>query len=148
MVFYGWMDEFVFSGIGSNQPKIQPIAIYESLIYQSFHWSRLKTKASCIFRLILQIRYKVLRQVVNSQKEILFISIIGIMMCSGSPYKTGITRLRYFDENNIEISKSKFNQIRSTNLLLDIQGDSAHHKRLILREEHEKITNRPFLETL
>ena len=35
-----------------------------------------------------------------------------------------------------------------TNKLLDIPGDSANHKKLILREKRGKITNRPELESL
>ncbi len=56
--------------------------------------------------------------------------------------------MRYFDENNIEISKSKFNRIRSTNKLLDIPGDSVNHKKLTLREKRGKISNRALLESL
>ena len=56
---------------------------------------------------------------------------------------------RYFDENNVEISKSKFNRIRLTNKLLDIPGDSINHKKLTLREKRGTLTNMPkFIETL
>mgnify|MGYP000510074158 CR=1 FL=1 len=48
-------------------------------------------------------------------------------------------RTKYFDENNLEISQSKFNRIRSTNKLLDIPGDSVNHKKLTLREKRGKI---------
>lgn len=75
-------------------------------------------------------------------KTIYFTLIIGILF-----YACG-TKIKYFDENNTEISKSNFYQMRSTNILLDIPGDSAHHKKLILREKRGKITNRAFLESL
>ena len=55
---------------------------------------------------------------------------------------------KYFDENNVEISKSKFHLIRSTNKLLYMSGDSANHKKLTLREKRGKITNRALLESL
>ncbi len=81
-------------------------------------------------------------------KKILQIAIIGILIYSCSATKTGKAPTRYFDENNVEISKSKFNRIRSTNKLLDIPGDSTNHKKLTLREKRGKITNRALLETL
>jgi hypothetical protein len=81
-------------------------------------------------------------------KRVLLISIIGILIHSCSATKTGKGTTRYFDENNVEISKSKFNRIRSTNKLLDIPGDSINHKKLTLREKRGKITNRALLESL
>ena len=63
-------------------------------------------------------------------KKVLITFIIGILICSCSATKTGKDKTRYFDENNVEISKSKFNRIRSTNKLLDIPGDSINHKKL------------------
>ncbi|WP_336071066.1 hypothetical protein [Mesoflavibacter sp. CH_XMU1404-2] len=81
-------------------------------------------------------------------KKILQIAIIGILIHSCSATKTGKDGTRYFDENNVEISKSKFHKIRSTNKLLDIPGDSTNHKKLTLREKRGKITNRALLETL
>ncbi|MEZ4853645.1 hypothetical protein [Flavobacterium sp.] len=81
-------------------------------------------------------------------KKILQITIIGILIYSCSATKTGKDTTRYFDENNVEISKSKFDRIRSTNKLLDIQGDSTNHKKLTLREKRGKITNRALLEAL
>ena len=80
-------------------------------------------------------------------KKVLLIFIIGILFCSCSATKTA-GKTKYFDENNIEISKSRFNQIRSTNKLLDIPGDSVNHKKLTLREKRGKITNRALLESL
>ena len=81
-------------------------------------------------------------------KKVLQITIIGILIYSCSATKTGKEEIRYFDENNVEISKSKFDRIRSTNKLLDIPGDSTNHKKLTLREKRGKITNRALLETL
>lgn len=79
-------------------------------------------------------------------KKILFISIVGIIISCSS---TNIgTDKKYFNENNIEITKSEYNRSRSTNKLLDIPGDSANHRKLALREERGKITNRPILESL
>lgn len=86
--------------------------------------------------------------VVKHMKKHLLAVIIGILICSCSATKTENNKMRYFDEDNIEISKSKFNQIRSTNKLLDIPGDSVNHKKLTLREKRGKITNRALLDSL
>lgn len=81
-------------------------------------------------------------------KKILLISFYAILIYACSSTKIGNHKMKYFDENNVEISKSKFNQIRSTNKLLDIPGDSINHKKLTLREIRGKIANRPLLESL
>jgi len=81
-------------------------------------------------------------------KKILLTLILGILICSCSVTKTGSNKTRYFDENNLEISKSKFNRIRSTNKMLDIPGDSVNHKKLTVREKRGKINNRNNLEVL
>lgn len=79
------------------------------------------------------------------KKHVLTI-IIGILICSCSATKSGNNKTRYFDENYVEISKSKFNRIRSTNKLLDVPGDSVNHKKLTLREKRGKINDRKSLE--
>lgn len=81
-------------------------------------------------------------------KKILLILITGILICSCSSIRTGSNKVRFFDENNLEISKSKFNQIRSTNKFLDIPGDSINHKKLILREKRGQIDDRNSLELI
>ena len=81
-------------------------------------------------------------------RKILLALTFGILICSCSSSKVGNDTTKYFDENNLEINKSKFDRIRSTNKLLDIPGDSANHKKLILREKRGKITNRVLLEAL
>jgi hypothetical protein len=81
-------------------------------------------------------------------KKVLLTLIFGILIYSCSSTKIENDKTKYFDENNIEISKSKFNQIVSTNRLLDIPGDSANHKKLTLREKRGKITNRTLLKSL
>lgn len=53
--------------------------------------------------------------------------------------------IRFFDVNNVEISESKFIEIRSTNGVLDIQGDSLHHKKLTHREQRGKLSNKSVL---
>ncbi len=81
-------------------------------------------------------------------KKILLISFYAILTCACSSTKIGNDKMKYFDENNVEIGQSKFDQIRSTNKLLDIPGDSINHKKLTLKEIRGKITNRPLLESL
>jgi len=81
-------------------------------------------------------------------KRILLPLIFGILISSCSSTKTRKDTTRYFNENNVEISQLKFNQIRSTPEFLAIAGDSAHHKKLVVREKRGKITDRAFLESL
>jgi hypothetical protein len=81
-------------------------------------------------------------------KKILLTIIFGVLIYSCSTTKIGNNKIKYFDENNIEIRKSKFVRIRSTSKLLDIPGDSIDHKKLTLREKRGKITNRALLELL
>lgn len=81
-------------------------------------------------------------------RKILLIFIIGIIIFSCSTAKNEKDKTRYFDENNVEISKTKFNQIRSTNKFLEIPGDSINHKKLTLREKRGKINDRKSLELL
>ncbi|WP_406683567.1 hypothetical protein N1F78_12870 [Seonamhaeicola sp. MEBiC1930] len=81
-------------------------------------------------------------------KKVLQIFTIGILISSCSATKNNSNKTRFFDENNVEIRKSKFDRIRSSNKLLDIPGDSLNHKKLILREKHGEISNRALLESL
>jgi len=81
-------------------------------------------------------------------KKILLTLIFGILIYSCTSTKIGNHKTKYFDENNMEISRSKFNRIRSTSKLLNIPGDSVNHKKLTLREKSGKITNRAILESL
>ncbi|MFD2697462.1 hypothetical protein ACFSQ0_05625 [Mesonia sediminis] len=79
--------------------------------------------------------------------KILLLFLIGLFFYSCSSTKNRKVKTKYFDENYTEISKSEFERIRKTNRLLDIPGDSAHHKKLTLRERHGKINNRALLES-
>jgi|SRR5690554_2307548 len=81
-------------------------------------------------------------------KKIFLLFLLVVLIYSCSSTKTGNDKTRYFDENNVEVSKSKFNQIRSTKKRLEIPGDSVNHKKLTLREERGKINDRKSLETL
>ena len=81
-------------------------------------------------------------------KKVLLKLIFVILIYSCSSTKIGNDKTKYFDDNNIEISKSKFNQIRSTKKLLDIPGDSVNHKKLTLRENRGKVNDRKALELL
>jgi hypothetical protein len=81
-------------------------------------------------------------------KKILLISIFGVLVFSCTSTKIGNEKTKYFDENNVEVSESKFFRIRSKRKLINVQGDSTNHKKLTLREKRGKITTRPFLESL
>lgn len=78
------------------------------------------------------------------KKNLLLTFFLLILITSCSTSKTAKTK--YFDENNNQISKSKFTQIRSTHLLLEIPGDSINHKKLIKREKFGQISDRPLLQ--
>lgn len=78
-------------------------------------------------------------------KTYIYISLLFfISMACG----TTNPNIRYFDDNNVEISKSKFNKIRSSSKMLDIPGDSAHHKKLTEREQKGEIANKEVLVSL
>ncbi len=81
-------------------------------------------------------------------KKILLTLIFGILFYSCSSTRVGNGKTKYFDENNVEISKTKFNRIRSSSKLLEIPGDSSNHKKLTSREKRGKINNRALLESL
>ena len=81
-------------------------------------------------------------------RKILLKLTFGILIYSCSSLEIVNDRTKYFDENNLEISKSKFNRIRSTNKLLDIPGDSVNHKKLTLREKRGKINDKKSLVVL
>lgn len=79
--------------------------------------------------------------------------IIGLIICACSVTKisndeTEDDGIRYFDEKNVEISKSEFKKIRFKKGLIDIIGDSINHKKLTFREKHGEITSRALLEKL
>lgn len=78
-------------------------------------------------------------------KKILLPLIFGILLYSCSSTKIANDKTKYFDENDLEISKSKFDDMLSTNKLLDIPGDSVNHKKLTLREKRGKINDRKAL---
>jgi len=78
-------------------------------------------------------------------KKILLTFLFGVLIYSCTSTRIENDKTKYFDENNVEISKSKFKRIRSTNKRLDIQGDSIHHKKLILREKQGKLSNKTSL---
>lgn len=81
-------------------------------------------------------------------KKILLTLFLGILLSSCSSTKTKSNTIKYFDENNVEISKSKFERISAKKEYLEIPGDSANHKKLIFREKRGEITNRTLLESL
>ncbi|MDN6310176.1 MAG: hypothetical protein ACTHY4_05915 [Flavobacteriaceae bacterium] len=74
-------------------------------------------------------------------KKNLLLAIFGIIIFSCSSSKT-----RYFDDNNVEISRSRFKKILSEYKFFEIPGDSTDQKKLISREERGEISNRAILE--
>ena len=81
------------------------------------------------------------------KKFILLITLTIIYSCSSS--KALIDGLKYFDEDYSQITKSKFNRIKHSKFLLNIEGDSIHHRLLSKREEKGKLNNHSeFISTL
>ncbi len=81
-------------------------------------------------------------------KKSLLIAVLGILISSCATTNTYDNHLQYFDENNQEISKAKFQRKRETRKFLAIPGDSVNQKKLTVREKRGKITNRATLEAL
>src|SRR5690606_39969676 len=48
--------------------------------------------------------------------------------------------MRYFDETNKEISEEEFREKRKTNVVLDIPGDSLHHRKLTNRLDAGEVS--------
>lgn len=53
--------------------------------------------------------------------------------------------MRYFDETNKEISEEEFREKRKTNVVLDIPGDSLHHRKLTNRLDAGEVSDRAML---
>lgn len=71
-----------------------------------------------------------------------------MLLFSCSSTKINDNGEKYFDQNNVQISKSKFDRKLSTYKFFEIPGDSTHHKKLTVRENRGKITNRSEIELL
>ncbi|RZL46758.1 MAG: hypothetical protein EOP00_14005 [Pedobacter sp.] len=56
--------------------------------------------------------------------------------------------IRYFNTKNKEITEKKFKEIRSTNKVLDIIGDSTNHRKLIERDETGNIDRNKLVSAL
>ncbi|WP_412985480.1 hypothetical protein [Pontimicrobium sp. IMCC45349] len=81
-------------------------------------------------------------------KELLLKLIIGILFYSCSSSKVENNKTKYFNENNIEISKSEFNESRSNRKLIEVQNDSLNIKILTNREVRGKIKNKKLFDNL
>ncbi|MDY0090677.1 MAG: hypothetical protein RBR78_09965 [Flavobacteriaceae bacterium] len=72
----------------------------------------------------------------------LFVFVLLVLSCSS---KKGIIRKgdkRYFDANDVEISKSSFENYRKKGGFLSVQGDSVNHQKLVFRQEKGVIENK------
>ena len=74
--------------------------------------------------------------------------IIGLLFYSCSSSKVENNKTRYFNENNIEISKSEYNKSVTNRNLIRIQNDSLNTNRLTKREIRGKINNKKKLDDL
>lgn len=73
----------------------------------------------------------------------LFSLCICLLSCTSS--KTSKTR--YFDQNNVEISRAKFNKSLSENQFLDLPGDYENSRKLTVREKRGRIKDISQFET-
>jgi len=78
----------------------------------------------------------------------IMLSIIPLLLLKFSTKAQEVKNIRYFDVDNKEISKSTFEEKRSSNTFLDIPGDSSNHHKLINREEKGEINDRTKLISL
>ncbi|NNE32787.1 MAG: hypothetical protein HKN40_10505 [Winogradskyella sp.] len=81
-------------------------------------------------------------------KKFLILLLIGISIYCCSSTKIEEKEIKYFNENNIEISKSEFKKLNTNSKFLGLTIDSTNHKKLILRENYGSISNRAALEEL
>jgi len=73
-------------------------------------------------------------------KKIILILILEILFFSCSAKKDIKDSKRYFDKNNVEISKSKFKNRKFGGKTIVVSGDSINHVRLVLKEKHGKLS--------
>ncbi|HLS30373.1 MAG TPA: hypothetical protein VK021_05925 [Flavobacteriaceae bacterium] len=78
----------------------------------------------------------------------IFIIIVLISSFSYAQNKEVDDNIKYFDESYNQISKTEFDDKKRGNRLLSIQGDSAHHKLLSLREYRGVLQNRKYVDSL
>lgn len=81
-------------------------------------------------------------------KKTLLLIILGIIFYSCSSSKVENNKTKYFDESNIEISKTNFNKSRSNKKLIAVQNDSLNIKILTSREIRGRITNKESFDIL
>lgn len=89
-------------------------------------------------------------ELVARKRKYWYLVLYTFIICGcSSSSKVNDKNIRYFDDQYNEISRSKFNKIRSTNEFLDIPGDSIHHRKLIGREHQGKLNDyRKFIQSL
>lgn len=73
---------------------------------------------------------------------------LSILICACSTGKIDTKTIRYFDENNLEISEAAFEKLRCTAEFIDIVGDSSHHKKLTFREKRGRVNDIKLLQSL
>ncbi|WP_226065464.1 hypothetical protein [Kaistella polysaccharea] len=81
-------------------------------------------------------------------KNLLPTLLFAILMYSCSATPAATKEIKYFDEDDNQITKTKFDEIRATHKFLDVPGDSMNHKKLIFRVNRGNISSRPALQSL
>lgn len=77
--------------------------------------------------------------------KLFFIILVGCLFNSCGSTNLPKKEIKYFDENNVEISKSKFQSLNASTKFLEIPGDAINHKKLTVREKNGTITDRALL---
>jgi len=81
-------------------------------------------------------------------KRPLLILFVVILFSACSTSKFNKDGIRYFDENNEEVTKSKFKRVYARKSLFIIPGDSINQVRLTVRENHGRLDKRAALESI
>lgn len=76
---------------------------------------------------------------------IFFITFLLLACASPNPNKKGF---KFFDENNEQVTKSKFIRIRDRKGLFMVPGDSINQIKLIERKNKGKISIRPTIDSI
>ena len=80
--------------------------------------------------------------------SLLIVLIMISNFCFSQVEEQDTSEFKYFDENYLEISKEDFQNKRWSKRLLNIEGDSVHHRLLSVREENGRLQSRKYLDSL
>ena len=82
------------------------------------------------------------------KKTLLQIILIILIIACSVKEDTSKSNTKYFDINNQRINPANLYKKYTFNQILDIPGDSLNHRRLVIRENHGQINDRPLLQSV